>query len=127
MKFVPDPKVFATQVKMNGESKGTATVVTEDYGAENLLRKEASQLPSGECGVVVLDISGIAQGVAQWEPLIRARLQPTVHTRVAAVVLMETFLGGQNGLVKRGAMIINQYARRPLSDAHIQVLGSLLQ
>jgi len=127
VKFVPDPKMFSTHRKMNGEYAGTAIVVTEDYGAENLLRKEASQLPSGECGVVVLDISGIAHGVAQWEPLIRERLQPTVHTRVAAVVLMETFMGGQNGLVKRGAMIINQYARRPLSDAAIQALESLLQ
>ncbi len=58
-----------------------------DERAENLLRRESAQLPTEGPGLIVVHM-GNAPGVfISWEPLLRRRFQPTVHTRVGAVCL----------------------------------------
>jgi hypothetical protein len=90
-----------------------------DERADDFLRTEARQLPVDAPGLVMLQTSGAAGAWRKWEPILRRRLQPTMHTRVSAVCL---FQGGQV-LTERGEtirretkLIVNPYAALPIPD-----------
>lgn len=83
-------------VRAEGDSTGPKKHITvrypfADQRAESFLTSEARQLPKGEAGVVMIDISQATGAVESWVPLLQRRLQPTQHTRVSAIVL---FSGG---------------------------------
>jgi hypothetical protein len=90
-----------------------------DERAENFLRREAAQLPAAGPGLVMMHMGNAPGGFTSWEPLIRRRFQPTVHTRVGAVCL---FSAG-NVLTERGSAILSQtkflmnlHAKNPLPN-----------
>jgi hypothetical protein len=88
-----------------------------DERAEEFLRKESRQLPEDAPGLIMVDMSIVPGAFSVWEPLIKRRFQPTIHTRVGGVCL---FRGGlistQNGegWALDAKTLANQYARNPL-------------
>src|SRR5207245_8887964 len=58
-----------------------------DRRAADFLTSEAKQLPTGEPGLVVLDMAASPDSFDNWETILRGRLQPSMHTRVSAVLL----------------------------------------
>ncbi len=118
---VPRPRLLSTHVALPGPTlRGTACLSISDEGAQELLKAEAAQLPFDQPGVVVLDVSSVIGGYQEWVPLIQRRLQPTINTRISAVVLLTTALT-QEGLTIEGQVLIN-----PNSGNHITEEGSAL-
>jgi hypothetical protein len=62
-----------------------------DERAEEMLTQEARQLPSGKRGLIMISGPSSEKELHVWEPLIRRRFQPSIHTRVGGVCL---FSGG---------------------------------
>jgi hypothetical protein len=62
-------------------------VPVTDRRAADFLTSEARQLPTGEPGLVVLDMTAAVDSFDNWEEILRGRLQPAIHTRVSAVLL----------------------------------------
>jgi hypothetical protein len=58
-----------------------------DRRAADFLTSEARQLPTGEPGLVILDMAAAPDSFDNWEAILRGRLQPSIHTRVSAVLL----------------------------------------
>jgi hypothetical protein len=58
-----------------------------DRRAADFLTSEAKQLPKGEPGLVVLDMTAAPDSFDNWEAILRGRLQPSLHTRVSGIVL----------------------------------------
>jgi len=108
------------------KKKGTARLAITDAGADNTLKAEAAQLPDDEVGVVVLDVSRVVGGHQEWAPLIQRRFQPSLHTRVSAVVLMQSSLTA-NGPAVTGRVLLNAYAKRPIPMDVFPVLESLIR
>lgn len=65
-----------------------------DERAEAFLRTEARQLPKDFPGLIMVQMSGAPGGFKSWEPLLRRRFQPALHTRVSAVCLFSSGLVG---------------------------------
>jgi hypothetical protein len=61
-----------------------------DERAEAVLDAEAQQLPKTAPGVVMLQTSAATGAFKLWEPMLRKRLQPKLHTRVSAICLFES-------------------------------------
>ena len=59
-----------------------------DERAERFLGREARQLPTDAPGLIVIQMGRAPGGFKSWEPAIRQRFQPTIHTRVSAVCLL---------------------------------------
>jgi hypothetical protein len=60
-----------------------------DERAERILRREYRQLSKKEVGLIVLDISNIPGSLKAWSELISRRLQPNLHRRIGAVLLVK--------------------------------------
>ncbi len=120
---VPKPRLLTTHVALPGaRRRGTACLTVSDEGAEELLKAEAAQLPLDQPGVTVLDVSGVIGGHQEWVPLIQRRLQPTINTRISAVVLLSTTLA-EEGLTIEGQVLINPHSKNPITEG----AGVLLQ
>lgn len=120
-KIVSEPAMNCSHLVLPGPSKrGTAKLQITDLAAESILKTEAAQLPRDEPGVVVL-LTSHPGGYKEWEPLIRRRLRPSMHTRVSAVVLVEPLLNET-----RGVVILNDHAARPLGLPEIEAVRSIL-
>jgi hypothetical protein len=61
-----------------------------DERADAVLDAEAQQLPKTAPGLVMLQTSGATGAFKLWEPMLRKRLQPKLHTRVSAICLFES-------------------------------------
>jgi hypothetical protein len=61
-----------------------------DDRAEEFLRKEAKQLPKDWPGLIMVQMAGAPGGIVSWDPIIKRRFQPTIHTRVSAVCLFHS-------------------------------------
>lgn len=61
-----------------------------DDRAEAVLRREAKQLPNDSPGFVMVQMSRAPGGIKSWEPILRQRFQPNLHTRVSAVCLFRS-------------------------------------
>ncbi len=66
-----------------------------DERAEAVLDGEAQQLPKTSPGLVMLQTSGATGAFKLWEPMLRKRLQPKLHTRVSAICLFESAMHPQ--------------------------------
>lgn len=75
-----------------------------DERAERFLGREARQLPTDAPGLIVIQMGRAPGGFKSWEPVIRQRFQPTIHTRVSAVCL----LGGGSVATPAGEKLLPQ-------------------
>jgi hypothetical protein len=89
-----------------------------DDRAESVLRKEAKQLPTDAPSLVMIEMSRAPGGILTWEPILRRRLQPNIHTRVSAVCLFgggqKLEPGGGDSISYEVKLIENPHASRPL-------------
>jgi hypothetical protein len=116
----PRPRVGSARAEVvnNQPSKHIAVrVPITDERAEAFITSEAKQLPTTEPGLIMIDMGQAPGGTRAWDPLIRRRLQPTLHTRVGAVGL---FMSGIHGTeageawIPEVVLIENSHARLPL-------------
>jgi len=88
-----------------------------DARAEQFLTTEARQLPTDAPGLIMIEMGRAPGGFRTWEPLLRRRFQPAMHTRVGGVYL---FTSGLNptpqgeALLFETKLITNTHARMPL-------------
>lgn len=123
---ISEPRMFSTHLALGGSRCGTACLGISDEGAEELLKTEAAQLPSDKSGVVVLDVSTVVGGHREWVPLIQRRLQPTINTRISAVVLLETTLA-KEGPLTNGQVLINPYSRNRITGEAAGLLEKIIE
>jgi hypothetical protein len=88
-----------------------------DDRAEAFLTSEARQLPKDAHGLVMMGLSRAPGAFKSWEPLLKRRFQPQMHTRVSAVC----FFGGGLLTTPGGAawlpetkLLLNPHATLPL-------------
>ena len=106
-----------------------ANIAVVDERAARFLRHEAEQLPTNAPGLVMIDASGPIS-LSQWEIDIGRRLQPNIHTRVAAVVLFRAaggISGGRGGLGLSGRLVLNTHARIALPPSVASELTKTLE
>jgi hypothetical protein len=127
---IPDAgALYSTHLVFSGGSetvRGTARLSIDDAAAEKVLSQEAAQLPPDQSGVVVLNVSKVIGGYETWKTAIARRLRPDVHTRVGAVVLIQTLIG-ESGTQTKGELIVNGYAKHKLDEESLQTIQKLLQ
>jgi hypothetical protein len=121
-RLVAKPRMFTTRIF--GANRGTAVLGITDRGAQQMMEAEASQLPREAAGALVLDVSSVINGVDEWCPLIEQRFQPSINTRIGAVVLMDRALH-EDGLITTGRVLLNPYARKPLSSSSQTLLHGI--
>ena len=88
-----------------------------DQRAEDILTAEAKQLPKGECGVVMVDVTAQPTAFESWPELVPHRFAPQQHTRVAGIILFSfAIYPTSDGLawVPNVKLISNPHARIPL-------------
>jgi hypothetical protein len=88
-----------------------------DQRAERFIASEAAQLPGDTPGLIMIDISKTRSGFKSWEPLIKRRFQPTIHTRVGGVCLFSAEnLPTPTGLLSlfETKLLLNPHATIPL-------------
>jgi len=88
-----------------------------DERADDILKAEAKQLSKDEPGLIMIDMSGTRGGMANWVPLLRRRLQPTIHTRVSGICLFASgteLISTGVGLLFTYRTIDNPHAVHPL-------------
>jgi hypothetical protein len=117
-----EPRVGVMQVEgENGQATRQIAVRIPftDTRASQFVEAEARQLPKDAPTLIVVDLAGAPGAFRKWEPLIRRRLQPTIHTRIGGVVLLR----GGYFTSDRGATaqldvnpIWNPHARHQLPD-----------
>ena len=77
-----------------------ARVPFADERAEDILRREARQLPPKECGLLMVNVNSQPTAFESWSQRVPERLTPGQHTRVAGVILfMHATSPAQQGLV----------------------------
>jgi len=126
---VAKPRMFCVSFEGEGSAihrRGTACLGISDSGAQDVLEREASQLPENESGIVVLDISSVIGGYNEWTPLIRRRFQPTINTRISAVVLFQHSVAS-DGLLTKGEVLTNPYCKRPINQPTLELLKTIIQ
>jgi hypothetical protein len=83
-----------------------------DQRAERFLTSEARQLPRHGPGLIMADMAMAPGGFRSWEPVIRRRFQPALHTRVGGVCLFSCGLvpteEGEASLFET-KLIVNEY------------------
>jgi hypothetical protein len=88
-----------------------------DDRAEDFLRKEAKQLPTDSPGLIMVQMSRAPGGIKSWEPILRRRFQPNLHTRVSAVCLFRSgheLTPDGEAWIPKAKVILNPHARLPL-------------
>jgi hypothetical protein len=111
---------FAKVVSGPGEPNSRHISVRMAYAddrAEAFLRREAKQLPIDSPGLIMVQVSRARGGIRSWEPILKRRFQPDIHTRVSAVCLFrsghEPTPAGEAWIPKM-TLIQNPHARRQL-------------
>jgi len=88
-----------------------------DQRAERFLTSEARQLPRDAPGLIMVDVAKAPGGFRSWEPVIRSRFQPAMHTRVGGVGLFASGLAPTDrgeAVLCQTKSITNPHARIPL-------------
>jgi len=67
-----------------------------DDRADAFLKKEAAQLVKSAPGLIMIDTTGAPGGFTSWESLLRARLQPSLYTRVSGICLFRSGMFSTN-------------------------------
>ena len=78
--------------------------------------------------MVVLDVSMIPDGIRLWSSLIGPRLQPSINTRIGAVVLVAKVIQ-MTDLPRYHvdvAVLANEHATRPVPSDFLEALRSAL-
>jgi hypothetical protein len=100
-----------------------------DERAEEFLSRESRQLPTTDPGLVMIDMGAVSGGLKSWEPLVRRRFQPQLHTRVSAACLFHSglnpTLGGLEFVIET-VNILNEHAHLPLHEWVLARLGSFV-
>lgn len=110
----PKPRLFCTFFG-NG-CKGTVCMQVFDEQAQQVLETEAKQLSKNELGIIFLDLSGVIDGVEQWQPLIERRLQPRINTRISGVILFERTMDVKGETRTRGIFLKNRHSKKEISE-----------
>ena len=77
-----------------------ARVPFADERAEDILRREARQLPQKECGLLMVNVNSQPSAFESWSERVPERFTPEQHTRVAGVILfMHATSLGEQGLI----------------------------
>jgi hypothetical protein len=90
-----------------------------DLRAENFLTSEARQLSSNEPGLIIIDMHSVPWGIGDWAPLLRRRLQPSIHTRVSGICLVKwgtRSTSDGEAVVPEVLLIENPHAVMPLPE-----------
>jgi len=88
-----------------------------DQRAETFITSEAKQLPEDAPGLIMFEVTHSPNALQSWEPLLRDRLQPNMHTRVGAVCLFSAGVRSTDAGLARPSItkvLVNPYARLPL-------------
>jgi len=115
-KYIPPHSRYATFIGKG--MKGTAGLYIDDIVAKEILEREAQQLPKQYPGVICIDASSVSCGYENWIPLIKRRFQPSINTRISAVLLFSISLSNEKSLIK-GSFLSNPYARYSI-DSNIK-------
>jgi hypothetical protein len=109
------PRLSTARFEINGDRRRHAVVryPFTDARAARFLRREAQQLSPDHPGILVLHVSGAPGAVQTWVDKFRERLQPAQHTRVSAIVLLESAVyGTPNGeaWMHTASVLLNDHA-----------------
>jgi hypothetical protein len=115
------PRIGVAQLEWRGDDSRHALVRLPftDERAARMLRQEARQLPVEAPGVVVLQVSGATTSLVAWQTLLKPRLHPGQHTRVSAIVLLQSGIASQaegEAWVHQMKLIENEHARHACPD-----------
>ena len=113
MEYIPPHSHYATFFGRG--MKGTAGIYIDDIVAEELLKREAQQLPKQYPGIICIDASSVSCGYEKWIPLIKRRFQPKINKRVSAVLLFSIALSNEKSLVS-GCFLKNTFANYSVDD-----------
>jgi hypothetical protein len=94
-----------------------ARVPFADERAEEILKREAKQLPKDACGLVMVNVNLQPTAFESWSQRVPERFTPGQHTRVAGVILfMHATSPAEQGLVWLPylRLIVNPNAKKPL-------------
>ena len=95
----------------------TVKIAFSDDRAEWMLRKQSKQLPQGKRGLIMISGPSSESELRVWEPLIRRRLQPGIHTRIGGVCLFDGGMvpcGSKLGWQIQAHLIMNRHAQSAL-------------
>ena len=87
-----------------------------DERAAQFLSRKAQQLPTDAPGIVALDVSGAIGARKTWEAELRKRLHAHQHTRVSAIVLIESGMHptpAGEAWMHSAAVLVNEHAAIP--------------
>ncbi len=123
------PRLGRVDFEMKGGKRKHLAVryAFSDERAEQFLNSEARQLPREFAALVMVDVSEASGAMKAWEPLLRRRFQPSMHTRVGGVCL---FSGGVCNLSDGEScevwtqVVLNQYATHPAPEWLVRSLES---
>jgi hypothetical protein len=116
----PVPRLCAARGIVGPEEPHRHIAVRVPYAdarAEQFLTAEARQLPTDSPGLIMVEMARAPGGFRSWEPVLRRRLQPSMHTRVGGIIL---FSSGQYPTSQGEASLFetkfinNPHARIPL-------------
>lgn len=120
---VPQPFLFMTRIATGDLRKmGTVCMTIRDVGAERIFREESKQLPPSDPGILIIDTSSVLNGTDIWQPLIQRRFQPTINTRIGAVVLTE-WINGRWGRESDSVVLTNPHASIPIDRTVVAKLN----
>jgi hypothetical protein len=94
-----------------------ARIPFADERADEILRREAKQLPKDECGLLMANVNSQPSAFESWGERVPERFRGGLHTRVAAVILfMHATTSNERGLVwvPYVKLIPNPHAVAPL-------------
>jgi hypothetical protein len=118
------PRLGAMQ-GITGPSELTRHIVVRipfsDERAERFVTSEARQLPKEYSGLLMFGISDFKT----WEPLLKRRLQPDLHTRVSGICLWGAgfvLTTGGNAWLPRTRLLVNRHAKQALPDWIVEAL-----
>jgi hypothetical protein len=116
----PRPRLFSIRLDLNPDENRRHAIVLYPYSDERaakFLSNKSQQLPKDTPGIIILHVSEAVGGMRAWEPLVRQRLRPNLHTRVGAVVLIESgMISTEHGWAwaHQAAVIVNEHANIPV-------------
>jgi hypothetical protein len=99
----------------------------QDERAEDVLRKEAKQLPEGECGLIMVNVNSQPTAFEYWSTRIPERFNSGAHTRVAGVILfMYATQATDHGLawLPHVKLISNPHAAVPLPSWIVEEIAT---
>jgi len=104
----------------------TVCIPFSDERAGRLVDAEGHHFPKDSFNLLVMDLSGIPNGLRHWVPLVARRLQPTINRRFGAVCLFQAEANATDP-PWQSIIVENLYARQPLPQVLLRQLGGDLE